>query len=350
VVNLISRTLTRRRRASIVAAMSGFWTEWETLTILAAALTLDALFGEMGMLFRILPHPVEAMGRLIGVMDRRLNRADRGEAERFWRGVFTVAVVAGIAGAAGWLIATLARGIPGGWMIEALIAATLLAQRSLYAHVAAVARALRNDGLAGGRRALRHIVSRDPASMDEHGIARAALESLSENFADAVVAPVFWYAVAGLPGMLAYKAINTADSMIGYRGDHYRAFGKAAAKLDDVANWIPARLAGLITALAAAPSGDDPTGALRVMWRDAGTHASPNAGWPEAAFAGALGLALGGPRDYPGEGTKEHWIGGDGKRKYGPKGIGRGLKLYVWACGVNAGVGIVILLTRIWLT
>ena len=327
--------------------MLGFWTQWEVLPILAAALALDALFGEMGALFRALPHPVEAMGRLIGAMDRRLNRPERGETARFWRGAFTVAAVAGIAAAAGWLIATLARGIPGGWMIEALVAATLLAQRSLYAHVAAAARALRLEGLAGGRRAIRHIVSRDPAALDEHGIARAALESLSENFADAVVAPVFWYAVAGLPGMLAYKAINTADSMIGYRSDQYRAFGKAAARADDAANWIPARLAGLITALAAAPAGDDPTRALKVMWRDARTHASPNAGWPEAAFAGALGLALGGPRVYPGEGTKEHWIGGDGKRKYGPGGIGRGLKLYVWACAVNAGVGLGVLAVRV---
>ncbi|MEN8195192.1 MAG: adenosylcobinamide-phosphate synthase CbiB, partial [Pseudomonadota bacterium] len=262
----------------------------------------------------------------------------------------TVVTVACIAGAAGWLIAALVRGIPGGWMIEALVVATLLAQRSLYSHVAAVAQALRLDGLAGGRRAIRHIVSRDPASMDEPGIARAALESLSENFADAVVAPVFWYAVVGLPGILVYKAINTADSMIGYRTDKYRAFGKAAARADAVANWIPARLAGLITALAAAFTGNNPARALRVMWRDARTHASPNAGWPEAAFAGALGLALGGPRVYPGEGTKEHWIGGEGERRYGPKGIGRGLTLYVWACTLNAVAGIVILLTRIWLT
>jgi adenosylcobinamide-phosphate synthase len=296
-----------------------FWSQWEALTILAGALALDALFGEMGPLFRILPHPVEAMGRLIGAMDARLNKPERGEAARLLRGVFTVAAVAGIAGAAGWLVATLARGIPGGWMIEALIAATLLAQRSLHAHVAAVALALHNEGLAGGRRAIRHIVSRDPAGMDEHG------------------------------GMLAYKAINTADSMIGYRSDKYRAFGKAAARLDDAANWIPARLAGLITAAAAALTGNDATRALKGMWRDAGTHASPNAGWPEAAFAGALGLALGGPRVYPGQGTREHWIGGEGKRKYGPKGIGRGLKLYVWACAVNAAVGLGILLTRIWL-
>lgn len=241
--------------------------------VLAAALALDALFGEMGALFRLLPHPVEAMGRLIGAMDRKLNKPERGEGARFLRGVFTILVVAGGAGLAGWLIATLARGLPGGWMIEALVVATLLAQRSLHDHVAAVAIALRNEGLAGGRRAIRHIVSRDPAALDEPGIARAGLESLSENFADAVVAPVFWYAVAGLPGILAYKAINTADSMIGYRSEKYRAFGKAAARADDVANWIPARLAGLITAVAAALTGNSWTRALRVMWRDAGAHA-----------------------------------------------------------------------------
>jgi len=327
-----------------------FWSQWEPLTILAAALALDALFGEMGMLFRLLAHPVEAIGRLIGALDRKLNRPERGETARLIRGAFTLIVVVAAAAAAGWLIATLARGIPGGWMIEAFLVATLLAQRSLHDHVAAVGWALRNEGLAGGRRAIRHIVSRDPAALDEHGIARAGLESLSENFADGVVAPVFWYAVAGLPGMLAYKAVNTADSMIGYRSDKYRAFGKAAARADDAANWIPARLAGLITALAAALTGNSWAGALKVMWRDARTHASPNAGWPEAAFAGALGLALGGPRVYPGEGSKEHWIGGDGKRKYGPGGIRRGLRLYVWACAVNAAVGLGILLTRIWLT
>jgi adenosylcobinamide-phosphate synthase len=329
--------------------MSELWSQWEPLTILAAALLLDALFGEMGSLFRILPHPVQTMGRLVDILDRKLNRPERGQAALFLRGAFTLLVLAAIAGIGGWLLATLARGIPGGWMIEAFLVATLLAQRSLYDHVAAVAVALHFDGLAGGRRAIRHIVSRDPASMDEYGVARAGLESLSENFADGVVAPVFWYAVAGLPGIMVYKAVNTADSMIGYRSEKYRAFGKAAARVDDIANWIPARLAGLIATIAAAPTGNSWTRALKVMWRDARGHASPNAGWPEAAFAGALGLALGGPRTYPGQGSKEHWIGGDGKRKYGPGGIRRGLTLYVWACGVNAALCLGLLAVRVWL-
>jgi len=317
-----------------------------SVLVLVAALALDALFGEMALLLRNALHPVVAIGRVIGWLDRRLNRPERGAAARFWRGVFTAACVALLAGGFGWLVAVLTAGFPGGWMIEALLVAILLAQRSLFEHVAAVAKGLRRDGLAGGRAAIRHLVSRDPASLDAPGIARAALESLAENFADGVVAPVFWYAVAGLPGICAYKAINTADSMIGYRTNKYSAFGKAAARLDDAANWIPARLAAIVTVIAALPTGDDAARAVRVLLRDAGTHASPNAGWPEAAFAGALGLALGGPRTYPGEGTKEHWIGGDGKRRYGPKGIERGLRLYVVACAVNGLMAVGILLLR----
>lgn len=316
--------------------------------VLLAALVLDALFGEMGLLFRLIPHPVAVLGRLIGALDRRLNRAERSARARFWRGVFTALAVGGLAAAAGWLIAKLMTGVPGGWMVETLLVAVLLAQRSLYDHVAAVARALRRDGLAGGRAAIRHLVSRDPASMDEHGIARSALESLSENFADAVVAPVFWYAVAGLPGIFACKAINTLDSMIGYRTAEYADFGCAAARLDDAANWIPARLAALCTVVATGFRADcRPGQALRIMLRDARTHASPNAGWPESAFAGALGFALGGLRSYPGEGEREHWIGGEGERRFGPAGIDRALKLYVWACGVNAVLGAGILLARI---
>ena len=305
--------------------------------VLLAALALDAMFGEMAMLFRVVPHPVAALGRLIGALDRRLNKAERSARARLWRGLFTVLAVVGLATATGWLVTTLMTGVPGGWMVETLLVAMLLAQRGLYNHVAAVARTLRRDGLAGGRTAIRHLVSRDPASMDRHGIARAALESLSENFADAVVAPVFWYAVAGLPGICAYKAVNTLDSMIGYRTTQYADFGYAAARLDDAASWIPARLAALWIVTAAELRADCSAGrAFRVMLRDARTHASPNAGWPEAAFAGALGLALGGKRSYPGEGDVEHWIGGEGERRFGPAGIERALRLFVVACLVNA--------------
>jgi len=325
-------------------------TEWTdggvAMLVLAAALMLDVLFGEMALLLRNVLHPVVAIGRVVALLDRKLNRPERGERTRFWRGAFTAIAVAALAGASGWLVAVLSAGLPGGWLIEALLVAILLAQRSLFEHVAAVAKGLRRDGLAGGRAAIRHLVSRDPASLDEPGIARAALESLAENFADAVVAPVFWYAVGGLPGICIFKAISTADSMIGYRTNKYRAFGRAAARLDDAANWIPARLAALIVVGAAALTGNDARRAVRVMRRDARTHASPNAGWPEAAFAGALGLALGGPRSYPGQGTRVHWIGGDGKRRYGPKDIDRGLKLYIAACALNALVGMGIVWIR----
>jgi len=321
-------------------------TEWTdggaAMLVLAAALMLDVLVGEMALLLRNALHPVVAIGRVVGWLDARLNRPERSERARYWRGVFAAVAVALLAGGFGWLVVVLSAGVPGGWLIEALLIAILLAQRSLYEHVAAVSNGLRRSGLAGGRAAIRHLVSRDPASLDEPGIARAALESLAENFADAVVAPVFWCAIGGLPGICAYKAINTADSMIGYRTNRYRAFGRAAARLDDAANWIPARLAALFTVVAAALTGSDAARALRVIRRDARTHASPNAGWPEAAFAGALGLALGGPRKYPGQGATEHWIGGDGKRRYGPRAIGRGLKLYIAACAVNALAGMAI--------
>ncbi len=321
----------------MVAAMIGELEGGMAVLVLLAALVLDALFGEMGMLFRLIPHPVAALGRLIGALDRRLNKPERSARARLWRGVFTVFAVVGLAAGAGWLVTALMAGVPGGWMVEVLLVAVLVAQRGLHDHVAAVARALRGDGLAGGRAAIRHLVSRDPASLDEHGVARAALESLSENFADAVVAPVFWYAVAGLPGICAYKAINTLDSMIGYRTETYADFGRAAARLDDAASWIPARLAGLWIVAAAVFRADcKPGRALRVMWRDARTHASPNAGWPESAFAGALGLALGGKRGYPGGGEVEHWIGGEGERRFGPAGIDRALRLFIAGCAVNA--------------
>lgn len=327
--------------------MSGSFDAELTVLTLLAALALDALFGEMALLLRVMPHPVVAAGRLVGALDRRLNRPERGEADRFWRGVFVAVAVPALAALFGWLVAKLASGLPGGWLIEAALTALLIAQRSLYEHVAAVGRALGREGLHGARAAIRHLVSRDPNSLDAPGVARAAVESLAENFADGVAAPVFWFAVAGLPGLCAYKAINTADSMIGYRTERHAAFGRAAARLDDVAGWIPARLSGLMVAAAAAVTGNDATRALRVMWRDAASHTSPNAGWPEAAFAGALGLALGGPRSYPGQGRKEHWIGGDGKRRYGPRGIARALRLYLAACGVNAVVGMAILWLRV---
>jgi adenosylcobinamide-phosphate synthase len=221
----------------------------------------------------------------------------------------------------------------------------LLAQRSLYDHVSAVATALDRYGLDGGREAIRHIVGRDSQSLDEDGVGRAAIESLAENFSDGVVAPVFWFLVLGLPGICAYKAVNTLDSMIGHRSDRYRAFGWAAARLDDVANLVPARLAGLLIAIAAVlttrASGKD---ALMTMVRDARKHRSPNAGWPEAAMAGALDLSLAGPRQYGGERVEDAWIG-EGSEDAGANDIRRALGLFVVACLVEAAlIGVAALL------
>src|SRR5690554_4671448 len=196
---------------------------------------------------------------------------------------------------------------------------SLVAQKSLYDHVAAVARGLEQGGLEGGRKAVSLIVGRDPESLDQAGVARAAIESLSENFSDAVVAPVFWAALFGLPGLLAYKAVNTADSMIGHRTPRHAAFGWAAARLDDAVNLIPARLAGLrIAGAALLLPGARAGNALRAMGRDAPRHRSPNAGWQEAAMGGALGLALAGPRRYGGQVVEDAWMGAGGRTDAGP--------------------------------
>jgi len=222
----------------------------------------------------------------------------------------------------------------------------LVAQRELYAAVRRVALAINTEGLESGRTAVGHIVGRDPAQLDEPGVARAGSESLAENFSDGVVAPVFWYVLFGIPGLLVYKAVNTLDSMIGYRDDKYAAFGFTAARLDDVLNLIPARLAGLIIACAAtvAPRGK-PLAAFKTMWRDASKHKSPNAGWPEAAMAGALGLALAGPRRYARHVQDDPWIG-SGTAKATASDMERALYLFVVACLVNALIVAVIAMYR----
>ncbi len=315
----------------------------DALLILFMALALDAMFGEMGPLFRLLPHPVVVIGRLIGRLDKRLNKPSLPEAERKTRGVVLVVLMVALALAVGGAIAFVARAVPHLWLIEVFAAATLIAQRALFDHVDDVARALEHNGLEAGRYAVSRIVGRDPQSLDEHGVARAAIESLAENFADAVVAPVFWFVVLGLPGLLLYKTVNTLDSMVGYRNDKYRAFGWASARLDDLLNLIPARLSGLIIALAALfAARGNPLRALGTMVRDAGHHKSPNSGWPEAAMAGALGLALGGPRKYPGLVVDEKWIG-QGRARATVADIDRALHLFSAACLVNAGAVVLLL-------
>ena len=303
--------------------------------VLLLALAMDAGFGDPDRLWRRVPHPVVLMGRAVAALDRGLNRAAWSETRRRVSGVSAAALLVLGAALIGLALADALARLPYGQLGEAVLAGVLLAQRSLYEHVAAVATAL-DDGLAAGREAVSRIVGRDPQALDEAGVARAAIESLAENFSDGVVAPAFWYAVAGLPGLLVYKAVNTADSMIGHKTPRHRAFGFAAARLDDVLNLVPARLAGLFIALAAGLRGARMSEAFRAMRRDAPHHTSPNAGWPEAAMAGALGVALAGPRRYRGHALEAAWMNPGGRRALGVADIRAALRLYVTACAVQA--------------
>ena len=300
--------------------------------ILLIALALDALIGDP----RWLPHPVRLMGGLTALLDRALNRERLGEGARVLLGGLAVLLVVGTSAAAGWAVAHHVTALGWGWLAELALVAVLLAQRDMADHMVRVARGL-DAGAEPARTALRHIVGRDVSALDEHGIARAAIESGAENYSDGVVAPAFWYLLLGLPGLFAYKAINTMDSMIGHRSPRHRAFGRAAARLDDAVNWLPARIAGGLIALAAIiVPGTAPGLALRTMVRDAPRHSSPNAGWPEAAMAGALGLALLGPRRYEGEAAAdEAWLG-DGRREATADDVRRTVWVFAVACALVA--------------
>jgi len=310
----------------------------DPLLLVIGGLAIDALFGDMPAVFRQVPHPVVLAGRAVAFFDRRLNREIRGEASRRDRGIVTVIVLVGVAAMLGLALEWLSRGSLLGAAVECLLIAVLVAQHSLYQHVAAVARALEVGGLSAGRAAVRHIVGRDPISLDAYGVARAAIESLAENFSDGVVAPVVWYLLLGLPGLFAYKMANTLDSMIGHRTLRYRSFGWAAARVDDVLNLVPAPLSGLLlTAAAVFAKNCRPGRALAIMLRDGRKHHSPNAGWPESAMAGALGLALAGPRRYPEGLIADPWLG-DGRARAATSDIMRALHLYRLACLVAGGL------------
>jgi adenosylcobinamide-phosphate synthase len=310
----------------------------DPLLLLVAGLLIDALLGDMPAIFRHIDHPVVIAGRAIAFFDRKLNRENRSETSRRDRGIVTVILLVAAAAAAGLAFERVCRGHLLGAVVEALLIAVLVAQRSLYEHVAAVAKALDAGGLAAGRAAVRHIVGRDPMSLDRHSVARAAIESLAENFSDGVVAPVFWYLLLGLPGLFAYKMANTLDSMIGHRTPHYRAFGWAAARLDDFLNLVPAPLSGLLLAAGAVLADRcRPDRALVIMIRDGRKHHSPNAGWPESAIAGALGLALAGPRRYPEGLVDDPWLG-DGSARAATSDILRALHLYRLACLIEGGL------------
>ncbi len=273
-------------------------------------------------LFRAIGHPVSWIGSLIGWLDRALNRG--GTSRR--PGIIALLVLLGIVGSVAIVVTGVLYSIPFGIVLAALFGSALIAQRSLYQHVAAVAAALEAKDLISGRKAVSQIVGRDTAALDEAGVARAAIESLAENFSDGVVAPVFWMAVAGLPGAALYKAINTADSMIGHRTPRYHAFGFASARLDDLVNLPASRLSAFLL-VAAATLQNKASDAWRAVRRDAARHRSPNAGYPEAAMAGALGLSLAGPRVYDGIRVDDAFMG-DGRRDASAADIRRALALY----------------------
>jgi adenosylcobinamide-phosphate synthase len=301
------------------------------VTLAFLALSIEAMLGYPDWLVRTIGHPVTWMGRLIGALDRAWNRESMSTRARLAAGALALLASMGIAGALACALASVLLPLPLGPALVAIAASTLIAQRSLYDHVRRVAVALEAKDVAAARTAVSHIVGRDPDTLDEAGIARAAIESLAENFSDGVVAPAFWLALAGLPGAVVYKAINTADSMIGHRTRRHCAFGRAAARLDDLVNLPASRLSALLLVAASALAGTaSAAAAWRTLRRDAHRHRSPNAGYPEAAMAGALGLALAGPRVYHGVEIADAMMG-QGRREATAVDIRAALTLYVRA-------------------
>jgi len=298
--------------------------------LIILALLLDAIFGEPKWLWSRVPHPVQIMGSAISALDERANS---GNGRRFKGAFGFVALLAGFT-SIGYGIAAL----PDYDVLEVLGAAILIGHKSLVQHVAAVATALEQD-IVAGRKAVSMIVGRETKNIDEPAVTRAAIESAAENFSDGVVAPVFWFALFGLPGIVAYKFVNTADSMIGHRNEKYEEFGWAAARLDDVMNYIPARItSGLIIFATASKA------ALEVVRSDSGQHRSPNAGWPESAMAGAMGVSLSGPRVYGGVQTKDPYVNAAGRKDLGPDDIRRSVRI-LW----KSWAGLLGLLFVIWL-
>lgn len=312
---------------------TGHWPMAEPVALLALA--IEAVIGWPDALYRRIGHPVGAFAAIIERCERHWNRPERTAGVRKLAGIGCVLLLLILAIGSGLLLEQGLRLIAGrwAWIGITLLAVPGLAAGSLYRHVRAVVAPLRDGRIKQARAAVGMIVGRDTERLDEAGVARAAIESLAESFCDGVVAPLFWFMLGGLPGLWAYKAINTADSLIGHREPRWRAFGWAAARLDDLLNLIPARLSGLLLCLAGA-------GGWRIMLRDARRHASPNAGWPEAAMAGALHLSLAGPIAYDGVAQDKPWIGA-GRCDLTAADIHAALRLYVRAClllGLVAGL------------
>lgn len=275
---------------------------------------IERLTGYPDWLFKRIGHPVTWIGSLIALLDKKWNRESASFSQRKAAGVAALVVFAGLTVILAWSVQSVLLLLPIGLLAAAILGASLPAQKSLEQHVEAVAVALEREGVEGGRKAVSMIVGRDPQALDEAAICRAAIESLAENFSDGIVAPALWLGLLGLPGGAAYKAINTADSMIGHRSPRHEAFGWASARLDDLVNLPASRLSGGLFVIAAFfVKGASPRGALAAILRDAHHHRSPNAGWPEAALAGALGFALAGPRSYGGQMIDARFMGEGGR-------------------------------------
>jgi len=305
-----------------------------TVTLTLCALLMEAVVGYPDRLVRSIGHPVTWIGRLIGALERHCNSDTAEPVQRRALGIITLLLVVTIVAVVAFVIERGLLLLPFGLIGVGFLASTLIAQRSLHEHVAGVADALEKAGVEGGRQAVSHIVGRDTEALDEAGIARAAIESLAENFSDGVVAPVLWMLIAGLPGAAVYKAINTADSMIGHRTSRYQAFGWAAARVDDLVNLPASRLSALLIIAAAAVTKEaSASAAWRAGRRDARHHRSPNAGYPEAAMAGALGVALAGPRNYGGVQVDDASMG-NGRRAADADDIRTALGLYRRADGI----------------
>lgn len=292
-------------------------------------------------------HPVVLFGKAIEFADKQFNKVSDSDDERRRDGFLVMLGLLVLSAVIGLLVHLALRTIePFGGLIEALIVAVFLAQKSLGDHVERVAVALREEGIVGARRAVSMIVGRDPEVLDDAAVSRAAIESLAENTSDGIIAPAFWFALLGLPGLFAYKMLNTADSMIGHMNDRYRDFGRFAAKFDDVANWIPARLTGLLISAAAwiVHGYDAALRSFNVMMRDARLHRSPNAGWPEAAMAGAIEVALAGPRIYGGVVANEPMLNGAGRRDAGAENIEDALNIFSVTTGIFTAAILVLFL------
>ena len=316
---------------------------FDNIPIVLLALAMDAIIGDPNWLYRKIPHPIAAIGCMMNQLDLFLNRPQVKNPTKKILGVLFIIIALSVAGIIGWGMQTGLKLMEFGQLLEAILVSIFLAQNSLYRHVRNVAQALVSDGLDAARLSVSHIVGRDPATLDDSGVCRASIESLSENFSDGVIAPVFWYLIAGMPGILMYKTLNTADSMVGHLSPKYRYFGWASARLDDVANFIPARLTALLIFLTALiiPSTKG-FKSLRSCLTYANRHRSTNAGWPEAAMAGALDIRIAGPRVYNGIVVNDPWMG-DGNPNLRTNDIYRALKLYFSSNIINALILVLLL-------